>query len=115
MGTRVRRQAGGPRETHGTWTPKCGFGMPGLPDVQKQVEEMRVFLASLDRHSKLNSVGTLGRAGGFESLTARIGEAPGGKTVSGRLASISRPVIREQSKPLMMEPAQPPCLKGSRV
>lgn len=80
----------GPRETHGAWTPKCDFAMPGLPDVQKRVEEMRLFLASLDRDSKLNSLGALGRAGGLETLTARIGEAPGGKTVSGRLARISR-------------------------
>lgn len=84
------RQAGGPRETHGAWTPKCDLAMPDLPDVQKQVEEVRFSLASLDRDSKLNSVGALGRAGGLESLTARIGEAPGGKTVSGRLARISR-------------------------
>lgn len=63
--------------------------MPGLPDVQKQVEEMRVTSVPLDRDSKLKSVGALGRAGGLESLTARIGEVPGGKTVSGRLARIS--------------------------
>lgn len=72
------------------WASKCDFAMPGLPDVQKQVEEMRFSLASLDRDSKLNSMGALGRAGGLETLTARIGEAPGGKTLSGRLARISR-------------------------
>lgn len=65
MGTRVRRQAGGPREAHGTWTPKCAFGIPGLPDVQKQVEEMRGSLAWLDRHSQLNSVGGIGESRWF--------------------------------------------------
>lgn len=61
------RQAGGPREVLGAWTPECDLGMPGPPNVQKQVEETRISLTSLDRDSKLNSMGALGRAGGLES------------------------------------------------
>lgn len=74
---------------------------------------MRISSASLDRHSKLNSMGALGRAGGLESLTARTGEAPGGKTVSGRLARISRQAgcMRQSLGLGLAFPREPP-LKG---
>lgn len=114
MCTRVRDGLEVQSETHWAWTPKCDLGMPGLPDVQKQVEEMRFSLASLDRDAKLNSVGALGRAGGLESLTARIGEAPGGKTV--REAGQDLQASWMRARRLGLGPASPPhhepALKG---
>lgn len=79
MCTRVRDGLEVQREASWAWTPKCDLGVPGLPDVQKQVDEMRF---SWPRWTgTLSLIGGTGKAGGLESLAARIGEAPGGKTV----------------------------------
>lgn len=73
MCTRVRDGLEVQREASWAWTPKCDLGVPGLPDVQKQVDEMRF--------SWPRWTGTLSLIGGTgKSRWVRV---PGGKNWGG--------------------------------